>query len=179
MKHVYLGIFLSLTGFCLLGLENKSFANAQTDPQSYTDVNKPEGNTPALQTSPLQTSPLQTSSLHNSGVFTKKRYSIKGGWRIYEEAGQTHITFNEAFKTKGGPDLKVYLSPAPLDALNNNIAVKNSIKIGVLKSNKGAQTYTLPDHIDVSKFQSLIIHCEAFSVLWGGFELKKSAKLSR
>lgn len=103
--------------------------------------------------------------------FTKKRYSISGSAQIVETADETRLVFDEAFKTRGGPDLKVYLSKKSLSDLDNGAVVDNSIKISVLRSKKGAQTYIIPDDIDLSDYKSVLIHCEAFEVLWGGFDL--------
>jgi len=43
-------------------------------------------------------------------TFVKKRYNINGTWNVTELDGQKTIHFGEDFKTKGGPDLKLYLS---------------------------------------------------------------------
>ena len=56
------------------------------------------------------------------------------------------LNFRKSFKTKGGPDLKVYLSKMPMAELGkDNAAQTTRLSIGVLKSNKGEQLYTLPD----------------------------------
>jgi len=47
-------------------------------------------------------------------------------------------------------------------------ATQDAVMIAVLKSNKGAQEYVLPSNIDINDYESLLIHCEAYSVLWGG-----------
>ncbi len=103
--------------------------------------------------------------------FVKKRYSIKGMWSVSQEDGQTIIQFNEDFKTKGGPDLKLYLSSNSLEDLESGTVEASSVKLSVLKSNRGAQSYIIPEDIDLSNYKSVVIHCEAFSVLWGGFNL--------
>jgi len=104
--------------------------------------------------------------------FVKKRYSINGGWKIERKADKTIITFDENFKTKGGPDLKVFLSRSALSDASNNTVINDAVKLGVLKSNNGRQSYIIPADVDLSEFESVVIHCEAFSVLWGGFDLK-------
>jgi len=106
-----------------------------------------------------------------SKPFVKKRYSIKGEWSVAEVDGETQIRFSDDFKTKGGPDLKVFLSKTSIENLDSETAEQNSFKIGVLKSKSGGQIYTLPDDINLSNYKSVIIHCSAFSVLWGGFDL--------
>lgn len=103
--------------------------------------------------------------------FTKKRYSINGQAQILRSSNTTEITFNDDFKTRGGPDLKVYLSKKSLGELEGETVSNHSLKIGVLKSKKGQQSYVLPEGISLSDYKSVIIHCEAFGVLWGGFDL--------
>lgn len=118
---------------------------------------------------PTYSSATQASQLDQS--FVKKRYSIKGSWSVDQEDGLTVITFNDDFKTKGGPDLKVYLSSNSIEELDSGAVESSSKKISVLKSNRGAQSYIIPEDIDLTQYKSVIIHCEAFSVLWGGFNL--------
>lgn len=113
-------------------------------------------------------------STAQSHAFTKKRYSIRGGWTVDTIDGKTVIRFDEDFKTKGGPDLKVYLSKSPIGQITSKTAADNAVKLSVLRSNRGAQNYTIPDDINLSDYKSVIIHCEAYSVLWGGFDIAEA-----
>lgn len=108
---------------------------------------------------------------HAAQKFKKKKYKIQGDWRIVQEGGQTLIRFSEDFKTKNGPDLKVFLSPQALSDVTGKTALNGAVKLGKLTSNSGSQDYVLPAGISLSDFSSVLIHCEAFSVLWGGGEL--------
>ena len=103
--------------------------------------------------------------------FVKKRYNIKGTWNVIEQDGQKVIQFNDDFKTKGGPDLKLYLSSKSLSELESSDVENTSVKLSVLKSNQGAQSYIIPEGVNLSDYKSVVIHCEAFSVLWGGFDI--------
>ncbi len=103
--------------------------------------------------------------------FTKKRYSINGTAQIIKTETGSELIFDEDFRTKGGPDLKVYLSKKSLSELDNENVNLNSVKISVLRSNKGAQSYIIPEGTNLSDYKSVLIHCEAFTVLWGGFDL--------
>ena len=113
----------------------------------------------------------QVVAAESANSFIKKRYKIHGDWAVSSDNGQTIIAFDDDFKTKGGPALKVYLSPKPIETLTGQTALADSLYLGVLKSNEGAQQYRIPDDIDISQYSSLIIQCEAYSVLWGGFDL--------
>ena len=126
----------------------------------------------------LLSSDIWAQSSYSSGTeapaassFVKKRYKIKGTWNIIEENGQTLIRFNDDFKTKGGPDLKLFLSSKTIAELNGRNVVDSSLKLSVLESNKGTQSYIIPTDVNLSDYKSIVIHCEAFSVLWGGFDI--------
>jgi len=107
----------------------------------------------------------------SSGRFEKRSFNIKGDWKIVKENGQTIFRLSEDFKTKNGPDLKLFLSPKTVGDATGSTATQGAVKLGVLKSNKGGQDYIIPSNIDLSQFESILIHCEAFSKLWGGADL--------
>ena len=56
------------------------------------------------------------------------------------------------------------------DATGNN-AVDGSLNIGELKKTKGAQEYEVPAGVNLGDYGSVLVHCEAYSVLWGGGDL--------
>ncbi len=103
--------------------------------------------------------------------FVKKRYTIQGSAKVEQIDGETRLVFSENFKTKNGPDLKVYLSKVPLSSLSAQDVDQSAVRISVLKSNKGSQSYIIPADINLSEYQSVVIQCEAYTVLWGGFDL--------
>lgn len=106
-----------------------------------------------------------------SGSFEKSTFKIKGDWQIIQENGQTIFRVSEDFKTKNGPDLKLFLSPEAVGDVTGSTATNGAVRLGVLKSNKGSQDYIIPANIDLSQFGSILIHCEAYSKLWGGANL--------
>jgi len=100
--------------------------------------------------------------------FTKKKYNIKGHWNVVQENGRTIIRFSDDFKTKNGPDLKIFLSPQSVGNATGKTALEGAVTLGALKSNKGTQDYVVPNGVYLANFSSVLIHCEAYSVLWGG-----------
>jgi len=116
----------------------------------------------------LATVPSVEAGVVDSGAWTKKQYKIKGDWELDVSGEQTIIRFHNNFKTKNGPDLKVFLSKKSIKDVTGRNATQDAVLVAVLKSNKGAQEYVLPANIDINDYDSLLIHCEAFSVLWGG-----------
>lgn len=81
---------------------------------------------------------------------------------VYLEDGSAVLRF-ENFHVTNGPDLHVYLS--------TNMDASEYINLGRLKANGGNQNYELPDGVDLSKYDNVIIWCKAFSVYFGGAEL--------
>ena len=110
-------------------------------------------------------------ALH-AGEWTTKKYSIKGGWKIVKEDGKHYIELDSAFKTKNAPDLKLFLSKQAIQSTNGKNATDNAVLVSELKSNKGAQRYLIPSNINVADYKTLLLHCEQYSVLWGGSTLK-------
>ena len=103
--------------------------------------------------------------------FVKKRYTIQGSAKVETVNGQNRLVFSEDFKTKNGPDLKIYLSKRPIASLSAQDVDDRAIKLSVLKSHKGTQSYIIPVEINFDEYESVVIQCEAYTVLWGGFDL--------
>ncbi len=108
------------------------------------------------------------AELPSGGDFVDKKYDIDGGWTLEKRDGNWVVALDEGFKTKAGPDLKIFLSPQSIGDVTGKTAVKGSVLVSALQSNTGAQEYVLPASVNPEDFSSLLIHCEKFSVLWGG-----------
>lgn len=121
----------------------------------------------------MATAPAHAEAAAVAGGFVKKDIRIDGGWEIVTQAdGRRVLRFDEAFSTRNGPDLKVFLSPTPIADVTGRTAVEGAVLLGVLKSNKGAQEYDIPADLDLAGFSSVLVHCEAYSKLWGGGALR-------
>src|SRR4030095_13112734 len=76
--------------------------------------------------------------------------------------GRTFLRL-ENLKTTNGPDLYVYLSVGK-DAMD-------IVNLGRLKGNIGNQNYEIPAGTDLSKYNTALIWCKAFSTLFGSSKL--------
>ncbi len=79
---------------------------------------------------------------------------------LIESEPGVYVLRLEEFSVRNGPDLFVYLSPDPggyTDA---------AINLGELKGTDGAFNYDIPAGTDVSQYQSAIVWCKAFAVLF-------------
>jgi len=90
-------------------------------------------------------------------------HNAEGVAKIIQLADGTDILRLENFKATNGPDLYVYLST---DKTNADI-----VNLGRLKGNIGNQNYLIPAGTDISKYNTALIWCRAFSVLFGSAQL--------
>jgi hypothetical protein len=84
---------------------------------------------------------------------------------IYLEDGNDVLRL-ENFRVTNGPDLYVYLS--------TDRQASDFVDLGTLKANNGNQNYDIPEGTDLSKYDTVVIWCKAFSVFFGGAELTSS-----
>ena len=110
-------------------------------------------------------------SQEQTASFVRFNKKLSGDVTVFERDGRTVFRFSESFRASRGPDLKIFLSPQSLDTVSGATAVDGAVRLGELKSNKGIQEYVLPEGVKLSNFSSVLVHCEQFSVLWGGAEL--------
>ena len=71
----------------------------------------------------------------------------------------TSVLRLENFKATNGPDLYVYLA--------TDKSASDIVNLGRLKGNIGNQNYPIPSGTDVTKYNTALIWCKAFSVLFG------------
>jgi hypothetical protein len=69
----------------------------------------------------------------------------------------------ENLRVTNGPDLYVYLS--------RDKSASDFVSIGKLKANNGNQNYEITSETDLSKYDTVLIWCRPFSVLFGSAEL--------
>jgi len=80
-------------------------------------------------------------------------------------ARQDSVFLGADFEVGPGPKFHVYLVPkAPIRA-SGDLKGQMFVDLGRLRAFKGSQRYAIPAGLDLSKFKSVIIWCEQFSVL--------------
>ena len=108
----------------------------------------------------------ETILMSYSGIFVGVGDGIHDAqgdaYTIPLEDGSTVLRL-ENFQSTNGPDLFVYLS--------TDENASEFINLGELKANKGNQNYEIPDDVDLSKYNKVLIWCKSFSVLFGSAEL--------
>ncbi len=128
------------------------------------------GATAHAQDAPVTSEPRVLAS---TTLWKKDAYEVKGLISIVERDGQRTLTLSRDFSTRAGPDLKLVLSPLTIDKVRAKTALQGSRVIAPLKSETGAQTYTIPSDVELERYKSILIHCEKYTKLWGGVALRK------
>jgi hypothetical protein len=91
-------------------------------------------------------------------------HNAEGIAKIISLDDNSNILRLEDLKATNGPDLYVYLA--------TDKSASDSVSLGRLKANNGNQNYEIPLGTDLSKHDTVLIWCKAFSVLFGSAELK-------
>lgn len=90
-------------------------------------------------------------------------HNAEGISKIIQIENDTNILRLENLKAANGPDLYVYLSTGK--------TATDFISLGRLKGNIGNQNYAIPSGTDLTKYNTVLIWCRAFSVLFGSARL--------
>lgn len=83
---------------------------------------------------------------------------------IYQLEDGTHLLRLEGFEVTNGPDLHVLLVPDPDP--HDRDAIAGYVDLGSLKGNIGNQNYPIPADVDISEFNSVVIYCQPFHVVF-------------
>lgn len=123
------------------------------------------------QTTIGQVQAFETTVTHGGAMWVKKANAITGAYSIEQREDGRYLVLSDDFKTKSGPDLKVVLSPASSDKVKGRTALTGSVVLGLLKSNTGGQAFRIDDSVDLSRYASVLIHCEEYTKLWAAAPL--------
>jgi hypothetical protein len=96
----------------------------------------------------------------------------KGNATIFSTpTGSAVLRFTD-FTATNGPDLKVWLVKAGNIRSSDDVTASEWVSLGPLKGNKGDQNYVIPQGTDLSAYQSVVIWCEQFGVLFAAADIK-------
>ncbi|OKK04596.1 electron transporter [Streptomyces sp. CB03234] len=110
-----------------------------------------------------------------TGTLISHEHSTTGTVRVVKLADGSRILRIENLDTSNGPDLKVWVTDAPVREGKAGWHVFDDgayLSLGDLKGNKGDQNYALPAEFDPKKYTSVSIWCDRFDVSFGAATLK-------
>ena len=90
-------------------------------------------------------------------------HNAEGIAKVVPLQGGSNILRLENLHVTNGPDLYVYLA--------TDISASDFVSLGKLKANNGNQNYDIPSETDLTRYNTVLIWCRSFSVLFGSAEL--------
>jgi Electron transfer DM13 len=110
-----------------------------------------------------------------TGLLAARAHPTSGRASIYRMPdGKRDLRLTD-FMTSNGPDVHVLLARSTDSNLQQEFVKGelNSIELGQLKANEGDQNYDLPNSADLTRYDSVVIYCERFHVVFGLARLDK------
>lgn len=89
-----------------------------------------------------------------------------GDAAIYTLADGSRVLRLESFNVTNGPDLHVYLAVASDPATSGEVRGEGFVDLGQLKGNIGSQNYPIPADVALDEFNSVVIYCQPFHVVF-------------
>ncbi len=152
--------------------EEFPFAEAATVPDGMTrsDVEMTMAtmakmDSPAEEAMPAE---MAESAVVKTGQFRDADRFHKGSGTasIYRLADGSHVLRLESFSVTNGPALVVMLTPHANPSSSADVHEPGYVELAKLKGNKGNQNYPLPDGVDPAAFNSVVIYCKPFKVVF-------------
>ena len=110
---------------------------------------------------------ITTASTLRTGSFVGVRdgiHNAEGEAKVIPFQNEnSNILRLENLRVTNGPDLYVYLA--------TNKTASDFVNVGKLKANNGNQNYDIPAGTDLTNYDTVLIWCRPFSVLFGSAEL--------
>ncbi|HEY9769383.1 MAG TPA: DM13 domain-containing protein [Coleofasciculaceae cyanobacterium] len=104
-----------------------------------------------------------------SGEFVAAEAPTTGKAKIVDQNGQKYLEIDSAFSTNDqAPDLQILLdtiseAPAKYEGTDST----RYLNLGGIQSVTGAQRYPIPDFVDPSQFQSVVVWCRMANATMG------------
>ncbi|MEU0752639.1 DM13 domain-containing protein [Streptomyces albogriseolus] len=111
------------------------------------------------------------------GELISHEHATSGTVKLVRLDDGSHVVRLENLDTSNGPDLRVWLTDAPVKEGQAGWHVFDDgeyVSLGKLKGNKGSQNYAVPNDVDPSRFTSVSIWCDRFDVSFGAAELGRA-----
>jgi hypothetical protein len=110
-----------------------------------------------------------------TGLLASRAHPTSGRASIYQMPdGKRDLRLTD-FMTSNGPDVHVLLAQSADSNLKQTFlkGQLDSVELGQLKANEGNQNYDLPSSADLTRYDSVVIYCERFHVVFGLARLDK------
>ncbi len=114
------------------------------------------------------TSTLIATDAIKSGTFrdADRRHRGSGRATILQMDDGSYVLELKDFRVSRGPGLRVILAGHPSPSSRNDIKSQTYVDLGKLKENRGDQSYAIPSDLDLGAYNSVVIYCKPFHVIF-------------
>ncbi|MCY0944298.1 MULTISPECIES: DM13 domain-containing protein [Streptomyces] len=122
------------------------------------------------------TGPAASTATLAGGTFTSHEHATTGKAALIRLPDGSHTLRLEGLETSDGPDLRVWLTDAPvLEGVAGWRVFDDGahVSLGKLKGNKGDQNYAIPADVNLAAYTSVTIWCDRFDVSFGAAALTR------
>ena len=105
-----------------------------------------------------------TAGVLSRADFVAQAHEVEGTAQLIKVGDEYTVRF-EDFKSINGPDVNIYLAT---DTTNSDF-----IDLGDIKATSGNVNYAVPAGTDLEKYDTVLVWCKAFSVLFSYAELQE------
>ncbi|MEV0416275.1 DM13 domain-containing protein [Streptomyces sp. NPDC050448] len=109
------------------------------------------------------------------GALISHEHSTTGTVKLIRLPDGSRTLRLENLDTSSGPDLRVWLTDAPVKEGKDGWFVFDDgkyVSLGKLKGNKGDQNYEIPAGVNLADYSSVTIWCDRFNVSFGAAALQ-------
>ncbi|MFI8371013.1 DM13 domain-containing protein [Streptomyces sp. NPDC085466] len=145
---------------------------APTSAAPEPTVSEAAESAPAAKPTPKPTP--QAPRTLSRGTLISHEHTTTGTVQLIRLPDGSHTVRLENLDTSNGPDLRVWLTDAPVKEGKAGWHVFDDgkyVSLGKLKGNKGDQNYTVPAGTDLTSLTSVAIWCDRFDVSFGAAAL--------
>ena len=150
---------------------------AGAGPTANSATSAPVTATPSASPSEPQPSPPTAPAgprVLAEGAIISHEHTSSGSVRVLELADGSRVLRFEGLDTSDGPDLRVWLTDAPVLEGSAGWHVFDDgryLDLGELKANRGDQNYPIPPGADLAEYTSVSVWCRRFAVSFGAAAL--------
>jgi len=177
----YRFLLITALSFPLIGLLG-CIEDQATPPLSSSSLSTPTSiaatSAPVANASSAEVVQSSVSSVLSSGTFEDGEHPTSGSVQIVMKNNKRYVELGSSFETSSnGPDLVVILHRSD-DVIGSTnppafpINEGDYVFLADLKSYSGAQSYEIPDSVNLDDFKSVAIWCRRFNATFGAATLK-------
>lgn len=122
--------------------------------------------------------PAPVTTVMAQGDLVSQEHETTGTVQLLRLPDESLVVRLEDLNTSDGPDVKIWLTDAPVTPGLDGAGVFDDgrwVDLGALKGNRGNANYPVPTGTDISGLTSVSIWCDRFNVSFGAAELTPAA----